>query len=294
MAGLVARRREPRTDPVRAGFVLWGTWLVVLGVAFSASATINAYYLAALAPAVAALIAMGSTLAWDLRRRVAARVAVMAAVLFTAGYAAWLLPASGTGMPGWLAPTVLGLGVLGCVAWGTTLVIRGAHGYVAGSMVVALAAMVLVPTVASVSVVTNTLGPFDTPFQSTATTRFTRSFFSAPFEALSALPRLEAVRNGAPDLMATQTSVLASTFIFATGQEVLPIGGYTGTIPSPSVASLASMVASGTFHVALGARSRDPRMVWIARHCLKVPAPPSAPGSGLIVPIRVYFCVPPR
>ena len=41
VAGLIVRRRLPRTDPVRAGIVLWGTWLVVFGVAFTVSATIN-------------------------------------------------------------------------------------------------------------------------------------------------------------------------------------------------------------------------------------------------------------
>ena len=37
VAGLVVRRRKPRTDRVRAGFILWGTWLLVLGAVFSAS-----------------------------------------------------------------------------------------------------------------------------------------------------------------------------------------------------------------------------------------------------------------
>ena len=47
--GLAARWRRPRTDLVRAGVVLWGSWLVILTVVFSASATVISYYLAALA-----------------------------------------------------------------------------------------------------------------------------------------------------------------------------------------------------------------------------------------------------
>ena len=158
-----------------------------------------------------------------------------------------------------------------------------------------LGAVVLVPAVAAASVVLNTLGPFDTPFQSVQTTAFTRSFFSAPMKVLSVLPRLEAVRNGAPDLMATQTSVLAAPFIFATGIEVLPLGGYTGDAPAPTVRTLAGIADRGEFHLVLTApTSVDPRVAWVTRHCLKAPSPPSAPGSGVIVPVAVHFCVPPR
>jgi len=50
---------RPRTDPLRAGYLLWGAWLVVLGAAFSATSTINGYYTAALAPAVAGVVGIG-------------------------------------------------------------------------------------------------------------------------------------------------------------------------------------------------------------------------------------------
>ena len=61
------RRGEPRTDPVRAAVVLWGTWLVVTAVVFSFMAGVfHAYYTVALAPAVAALVGIG---AHELRER---------------------------------------------------------------------------------------------------------------------------------------------------------------------------------------------------------------------------------
>ncbi len=94
--------------------------------------------------------------------------------------------------------------------------------------------------------------------------------------------------------MATQTSVLAAPFIFATGQEVLPIGGYTGTAPSPTVAGIRRMVALGRFHLVLAAHaSTDPRITWIATHCLLAP-PPKAPASDVIGPLSAYFCVGPH
>jgi 4-amino-4-deoxy-L-arabinose transferase-like glycosyltransferase len=288
--GWVRRRRAPRTDRVRAGVLLWGTWLLVLGAVFSASATINAYYLAALAPPVAALIGIGSSLAWEGRHSVRLRVSLMGIVALTVGYAAWLLPGSGTGLPAWLRPTILALGVVVVALVGSTIVRRQAALNVAALLAMGATAL-LVPVVASVSVVDSRLGPFDTPFQPKSTTAFTRAFFGAPLDTSSTLPRLEAIRNGAPDLMATQTSVLAAPFIYASGQEVLPIGGYTGTLPEPSVDSLMSMARDGDFHLVLtAARSTDPRIVWIARHCLTLPAPPSPTGSGATVRLGASYC----
>ena len=69
LAVLVARRRRPRTDLARAGVLLWGTWLVTLGVVFTVSTTMNSYYAGALSPPVAGLLGIGGALAWERRRR---------------------------------------------------------------------------------------------------------------------------------------------------------------------------------------------------------------------------------
>jgi len=293
--GLPLVRRRPRPDPVRAGIVLWGTWLVVLGVAFTVSGTINSYYLAALAPPAAGLLGTAATLAWDRRQHVATRVALFGMLLVTAGYAVWLLPGTGTGLPGWLRPTMLGLAIVAAVLVAATLLVRGNRQlWTVAVLGVGLTAL-LVPAVASESVVANTLGPFDTPFQSLAKTHFTRAFFGAPLQTISTLPTLEQAQASAPDLIATQTSVLAAPFIYATGDEVLPIGGYTGRIPEPTVRRLAALVAAGDFHLAItAAHTNDPRVRWLAQHCLKVPTPPSGTNSALPFGVGIYYCTPHR
>ena len=79
--GLVRWRRAPCTDPVRGGFVLWGVWLLTFGLIFSAMGTIpHTAYIAALAPALAALGGAGIVLLWRAYR--------------TGRRAAWLLPAA--------------------------------------------------------------------------------------------------------------------------------------------------------------------------------------------------------
>ena len=89
--------------------------------------------------------------------------------------------------------------------------------------------------------------------------------------------------------MATQTSAVAAPFIFDSGQEVLPIGGFTGTIPEPSLRALQSMIARGDFHIVVQSPTvTDPRLLWIARQCFPVNSgSASAPGA---LRFAVYFC----
>ncbi|MFZ0664715.1 MAG: hypothetical protein WAM97_03100, partial [Acidimicrobiales bacterium] len=289
--GLVALRRRKRADMLRAGIVLWGAWLIVFLIAFSVIG-INSYYLGALSPPIAALVGIGCELALQNRDSLIPRFCVLGAVVVSTAYAYWLLPASGTGLPTWLQSVLLALGASAALLLVTTLMYRVRRHLIAPLLVVSGLAIGIVPLVASVSVVTNDLGAFDTPFQSEQTTSFLKAFFSAPLDISSELPKLESVRDGAPDLMATQTSVLAASFIFLTGQEVLPIGGYTGTIPAPTVASLERMVAAGQFHLVIaGPYTTDPRIAWIAGHCIKLRTAVKNPGSPGVLPLRLYYCL---
>ncbi|MEU7979478.1 glycosyltransferase family 39 protein [Micromonospora sp. NPDC049081] len=75
VAGLVLAGRAARTDRRRAGLLLWGGWLLVTGLIFSfMSGIFHAYYTVALAPAVGALVGIGTVLLWR-ERRAAARSA---------------------------------------------------------------------------------------------------------------------------------------------------------------------------------------------------------------------------
>jgi 4-amino-4-deoxy-L-arabinose transferase-like glycosyltransferase len=291
VAGLVDARGRPRGDPARTNAVLWGTWLLILTVVFSVGSSINSYYTAALSPAIAGLIGGGSVLAWRRRTSIWTRLTVAATVLMTATYAGWLLPTTGTGLPGWLEPAVLTAGTVIAGAVLVSLWPPATAALLSVGLAASAVAVMLVPAVASVSVAAERLGPFDTPFQPVAVTDGVRAFFTVTSATTRLLPRLEQVRRGAPFLMATETSALAAPFIFVSGQEVLPIGGYTGTIPEPSLAAVESMVHSGKFHLVLQSPSAtDPRLVWIARHCLAVPQPtgrgiPSGPRYA------IYYCL---
>jgi hypothetical protein len=116
--GLVLRGRRSRLDPVRAGLLLWGGWLVVTGVVFSfMSGTVHPYYTVALAPAIAALVGLGGALVWSHRASWTGRfgLAVAAGAASVWGFA--LLSENATWLP-WLRWTLL---VGGLMAAGTVL-----------------------------------------------------------------------------------------------------------------------------------------------------------------------------
>jgi 4-amino-4-deoxy-L-arabinose transferase-like glycosyltransferase len=89
LIGLVAilwlTRRAPRTDRTRAAFVLFGGWLLLTGLILSyAQGIIHPYYTVVLAPAVGALVGMGSWVLWSRRSELFPRLALAAAVTATA------------------------------------------------------------------------------------------------------------------------------------------------------------------------------------------------------------------
>lgn len=87
-ATFAARRRAGRGDPVRSATVLWSTWLLGYGAAFSGARFIQGYYLATLIPAIAALAGTGVWVLWR-AARAGSRRAGLALGALVAGQAAW-------------------------------------------------------------------------------------------------------------------------------------------------------------------------------------------------------------
>jgi 4-amino-4-deoxy-L-arabinose transferase-like glycosyltransferase len=143
VAGLAWRLRAPRTDRTRAAILLWGSWLVVSGLVFSLSAgVIHTYYTVALAPAIAALVAIGAAVAWRRRDAFAARALLALGVAATAVWSIVLLGRTPSWEP-WLAPVV---GVAGAIATiGLLMPARAARRLTATTAVIALVACLAGP-----------------------------------------------------------------------------------------------------------------------------------------------------
>ena len=115
VVGLWVTRRTRRTNPIRAAFLLWGTWLLVTGLVFSlGQGIIHPYYSVALAPAIAALVAGCAGLLWARRDHWVARVILAAGVAGTVIWADVLLRRTPT-WNAWLQATVLVAGLVAAV-----------------------------------------------------------------------------------------------------------------------------------------------------------------------------------
>lgn len=123
VAGLIVTLRRPRTDRTRASLIVWGGWMVVTAVVFSfMSGTVHPYYAIALAPAIAATIAVGAHAMWVRRSRLLARVVLGVAIAATGVWAFALLRRDAAGWQSWIAwVAIIGatLGAMGYVALGT-------------------------------------------------------------------------------------------------------------------------------------------------------------------------------
>jgi len=142
-AGLAWRFRGPRTDRLRAALMLWGSWLVCSGLVLSLGAgVIHTYYTVALAPAIAALVAIGAVVAWRRRDAFAARALLALGVVVTAVWSIVLLGRTPSWEP-WLAPAI---GVAGGVAaTGLLLPARVLRRLSAATAVIAIAACLAGP-----------------------------------------------------------------------------------------------------------------------------------------------------
>jgi 4-amino-4-deoxy-L-arabinose transferase-like glycosyltransferase len=107
VAGLVATRKLKRTSVTRGSFLVWGGSLLITMVVFSYMAGIfHQYYTVALAPYMAAVIGMGSTLLWEKRKDIWASLTLAAAVVASAAWGYVLLNRTSDYLP-WLKWLVL-------------------------------------------------------------------------------------------------------------------------------------------------------------------------------------------
>ncbi|MEU3647771.1 glycosyltransferase family 39 protein [Lentzea sp. NPDC034063] len=136
------RRGVPGVPAERAGWFMWGSWLLVTALVFSlAQGIFHPYYTTMLAPAVAAIGAAGIVMFW--RARSFVRFLLPLSVAITAGWA-FVLVSRDTSFHGWARWAVLGVAAVAVVVLLVGLRRAG--------LVAAVVAMLLVPAVWSTAV----------------------------------------------------------------------------------------------------------------------------------------------
>jgi 4-amino-4-deoxy-L-arabinose transferase-like glycosyltransferase len=109
--GLWLTRHAPRHSLQRSSLVVWGGCLVVTALLFGCMSVIfHAYYNVVLAPAIGALVGIGTTLLWARREHWAAATALAGLSVATAWWATQLLERAPSWHP-WLAHAVLVAGI---------------------------------------------------------------------------------------------------------------------------------------------------------------------------------------
>ena len=254
VAAVLLVRHAGRTDPVRAAVVMWGGWAAVTALVLSVMQGIwHAYYTVELAPALAALIAIGATLLWrrDTRR---ARAVLAAGSLVTTVWAV-ALAARRLGPVNGVTVAVLVVGLVAVVALGVVPARAPRRRLVAGLLV---ATAVLGPATWSwATVVRPHTG-------SSVAAGPTGGSLVPPVASLrrAPLPRagLALLRDDTDDWTWTAAVVghRADDLQLAVGAPMMPVGGFAGSDPSPTLAQFRSDVAAHRVHwFVAGATSRS-------------------------------------
>lgn len=303
VVGVLWRAGQPRTDAVRAGFLLWGGWLLLHALVFSASNGNHGYYTVVLAPALAALTGGGVAVLWTAYRDGGPRRVVLpAAFALTALWAA-VIDGPHNAFASWLLPVVLMLGLCGALGlWVSGP--RTSDRAVLGALAAALAASLLAPAVWSASsldplyegsAMSPLAGPVGTAYQTLrdhqAAVVQVRLDHPSTRDA-DLLRYLTAHRSGAKYLVATQAAYTAEPLLRDTAQPMLVMGGFTGLTPFPSVTQLSALVSGHQLRYALLTTQRPstPATGWIKAHCRRVG--PKAYGRRSEGQFRLYDCGP--
>ncbi|MCO7220947.1 hypothetical protein [Klenkia sp. PcliD-1-E] len=276
VAGLVWTARRPRTDPLRAGLLVWGGWLLVSGLVLSLmSGTFHGYYTVAVAPAIAVLVGIGAGMAGHRGARPVLAGTVALTVVWS-----WVLLGRSAGFVPWLRWAVLVVGVLAAVG----LLVVGLRRVAAAVAVVAVLAGPAAYSVQTVATAHTGSTPTAGPAVDGGTSAFARggpgrtpggsddgqfpgrppgqdrtgqgdrpgSAFGEPTASPALVSLLGTGAGSYRWTAATIGSQTAALYQLATGDPVMAIGGFSGRDPSPTLAQFQAWIAAGDVHWFIG------------------------------------------
>ncbi|MBJ7287812.1 glycosyltransferase family 39 protein [Williamsia sp.] len=278
---IALRGRAPRIDLERSTMVFAWLWLLSNGVLMSYMAGIfHPYYTLALVPPIALLVGIGGVRSWRARDTLWVRGALIVAAAIT-GYLAWVILDRTSDFQGWLRWVVVVLTVLLVLA---LVAEKFTTGRVFGRAIVAVAVIVGLagPTAYTINTVATSrtgglasAGPQRSPLDAFGSGRGGPggmpggpSLPGAPGQSLPPAERAAAATalrrsfTGEPppravtDLLgrdaanhrwaaAAVSALSASGYQLALERPVMPVGGFSGGDPSPTLAQFQRYVAQG-------------------------------------------------
>jgi 4-amino-4-deoxy-L-arabinose transferase-like glycosyltransferase len=307
LAGLAATRRRPADDPTRAALIMWGGWSAGCWMVFSYSKGIfHPYYTAELAPGLAALAGIGvATMARLARRRGRWVLLFAAGVLANAALQVVILRRTPTWHP-WLQPTTIVAGTL-CAALAVAALGGRRLSTSAGAAVgiTTVVALLTAPAAYATTAVENLAGGFPaagpvaaSPLRAGADSgRRPATFLRNGTINPAILTFLVRNQGASRYLVAVTGDAAAQATIIHTGLAVLPMGGFGGGDPVPTVPGLVQLVRTRRLRfVIINSSARGPslsarRNTWVERTCAPVAAAAyTHPAQRARVPHVLYDC----
>lgn len=290
------RRRAPRTDLIRASTLFWLIFLCGNLLVFSVLQHFNSYYTAVIVPAIAALVGTGAIAAWTAPQPSVRRWLVPLGLALSLAYTLLLLNLAGRHWA-WLQATVVVVGA-GALFLNTLRALTQQSRL--GSSAAAIAgvlALLLTPACGSLALDTHQGGPYSFAFSqrdigpwSQPSAPSLQERYRQPVQNL--LDYVEPRTRGMRYLLATGGSVPAAALIAATGQEVIPMGGYSGQMPTPTIAQLQQLIAQRQLrYFLIDPHSHSPRLRWIVEHCRLIPGFPTTSEISQ-TKAQLFGCVP--
>ena len=276
-AGLWFLRKAGRSDKRVSGLVVWGGWLVVTVLTFSFMAGIfHAYYTVALAPAIAATVAIGSAILWERREEPVARLCLATVIAFTAAFAYFLLDRTPTFLPGlkWVV-VIGGFAAAFLLVFVDRLPRRAALAVTIAALIAVLAGPTAYAVDTAATPHTGSIpsagpsgqggpggmggGPMgqapggQTQTRPGATTGGTGGLLSGSESTSAITTLLTADASSYTWAAAAIGSNSAAGYQLASEEPVMPIGGFNGSDNSPTLAQFKQYVADGEIHYFIAA-----------------------------------------
>jgi 4-amino-4-deoxy-L-arabinose transferase-like glycosyltransferase len=293
-----------REDRQQQSLIVWGTWLLTMGVFFSVASFFHQYYLSTLAPAICALFGIGVVVMWRDYRR--------------SGWRGWLLPVallltaleqihiitSNTAWGTWLIPIIaIACGLAAVILFVARLLprLKFSTRVLAPALCAGLLALMLTPAIwSAVPAIENIAdnlpiaGPSQqfggggpgggtSTNQGSTTASRQQAANGGPGEDSSAntalIRYLETNQGSAKYLVAVASSNQADSIILATNKPVMALGGFSGSDPILTTSQLATLVSNGTvrFFLLNGSGGsggpgggQSSLTTWVTQHCTAV------------------------
>ena len=280
----VTRRRWPLDDR-QLSLVMWGMWLLTMGIFFSVAGFFHTYYLVMMAPGIAALAGIGLVSLWTAYRTSRSGWWLLPASLLAVAAVQAHLLADYTSWARWLTPLIVGLSAAGAlvliiarirpqlaVKLAIPAVLLGITGLLAAPATwaetsVANSAGGLIPSAGPSASVRIGGGPGAFFRRDRGAGDFRRAGFQPPpggFPAggfprsggrgfgdsstvnLGLLSYLEKHQGTTKFLVATTNAGTAESYILSTGKPVMAMGGFLGSDPILTPAKVAMLVKNNT------------------------------------------------